>query len=97
MGFHMLNAFLGAYMAFFKRAKPLIRIHALLYGCVLVCLIGFLIINHRHFHNTVWEYLIFGYFITVVPISKRWDVMLHALFATVGLTLLPVLILLQLF
>jgi len=97
MGLHVVNAFLGAYMAFFKRAQPLLRVHALLYGGVVVCLIGFLIVNRMYFHNTLWEYLVFGYFITIVPLSKRWDVMLHALFATVGLTLLPVLVILQLF
>ena len=89
------NAFLGAYMAFFKRNRPLIRTHAALYFGVVVCLSVFLWRNHLHSHNTLWEALIFAYFITIVPYSKRWDVMLHALICILGLLLLPVLVLLK--
>ena len=55
------------------------------------------VITYIHGSNDVWEYLIGAYFITVIPLSKRWDVMIHAFFSIIGLTLLPVLILLQLF
>jgi hypothetical protein len=35
------------------------------------------------------------YFITLIPYSKRWDILVHALVAVVGLTLLPLLIVLR--
>jgi hypothetical protein len=53
--------------------------------------------NGVHSENTIWEYLIGLYFITLVPLSRKWDVLIHALIAIVGLTLLPVLILLQMY
>ena len=95
IGFHIVNIFLGVFMAFQKKTATIIKIHGFLYYGVLVCLTSFLIMNQVHGENMVWDYLVFGYFITVVPISKRWDVLIHAFFSLVGLTLLPVLIVLQ--
>ena len=82
-------------MGFIKRTKPLLRVHLAGYIAVLVCLTGFMIVQWRHSGITIWEILIFLYFITVIPLSKRWDVLLHALLTIVGLTLLPVLVLLR--
>ena len=45
--------------------------------------------------NTLLDYLICLYFITIVPYSKRWDVLVHAFVGAVGLTLLPLLIVLR--
>lgn len=96
IGFHIINVFLGAYMGFIKRTKPLLRFHLAGYIAVLVSLLAFLVNQHNHFGLSLWEVLIFLYFITVIPLSIRWDVLLHAFFTIVGLTLLPVLVLLQL-
>ena len=96
IGFHIVNIFLGAYMGFFKRSKPLLRTHLAGYLAVVACFLGFLITQRIHYGLTIWEPLIFLYFIIVIPLSKRWDVLLHALISIVGLTLLPVLVLLQL-
>ncbi len=96
IGFHIVNIFLGAYMGFFKRTKPLLRTHLAGYIVVVGCFLGFLITQRIHSGLTIWEILIFLYFITVIPLSKRWDVLLHAFLSIVGLTLLPVLVLLQL-
>ena len=82
-------------MAFFNKGKGLIRIHLYLYITIVICLALFLIMNGVHSENTFWEYLIGLYFITLVPMSRKWDLMVHGLIAIVGLTLLPLLILLQ--
>jgi len=95
--FHIVNVFLGAFMAFMKKGPSLFRAHRYLYFAVLFSLLMFLVLNHVHASNSWWEYLIGVYFITVIPLSKRWDVMVHAFLSIVGLTLLPVLMLLQLF
>lgn len=95
--FNMVNIFLGLYMAFFKKERRLIRVHLILYCAILICLLLFLVMNGVHSENTIWEYLIGLYFITLVPLSHKWDVLVHALIAIVGLILLPVLILLQMF
>ena len=95
--FNMANIFLGLYMAFFKKEPYLVRVHLILYISILICLALFLVIHGVHSENTIWEYLIGLYFITLVPMSRKWDVLTHALIAIVGLTLLPLLILLQMF
>jgi hypothetical protein len=51
--------------------------------------------NQTHDENTLLDYLICLYFITIVPYSKRWDVLVHAFVGVVGLTLLPLLIVLR--
>lgn len=91
--FHILNAFLGAFMAFFRKGPPFANIHRILYLTVLLCLIFFLVLNGTN--NAIWEYLVGAYFIFIIPLSKRWDVILHAFFSVVGLLLLPLLILLN--
>ena len=95
IGFHVTNIFLGVFMAFQKKTPLIIRMHGLLYYGVIICLITFLIMNQIDSENTIWDYLVFGYFITIVPISKKWDVLIHAFITLIGLTLLPVLIILQ--
>jgi heme A synthase len=95
--FNIVNIFLGLYMAFFKKEPRLIRMHLYLYITILICLVLFLVMNGVHSENTIWEYLIGLYFITLVPLSRKWDVLIHALIAIVGLILLPLLILLQMY
>ena len=74
----------------------MLRAHRFLYVAILSSLFFYLILNQVHLGNSVWDYLVFLYFITVIPLSKRWDVLAHAFFALMGLTFLPALILLQL-
>ncbi len=95
--FNMANIFLGLYMAFFKKAPRLVRVHLVFYFTIVICLALFLVMNGVHSENTIWEYLIGLYFITHVPLSIKWDVLVHALVAIVGLVLLPLLILLQMY
>ena len=95
MGFHMFNLALGAYMGFFKKSASVAKMHRWLYYAVMFCLVYFLIMNQTHGENTIWDYLVGVYFITAIPMSKRWDIMAHALLSLVGLTLLPLLIILQ--
>ena len=83
-------------MAFQRKGPGLIRTHRFLYFAILFSLGCFLILNGVHLGNSIWDYLVFIYFITVIPLSKRLDVLAHAFFTLMGLTFLPVLILLQL-
>lgn len=82
-------------MGFFRRGRSLLRIHGVLYLAVLLSLAFFLVLNAIHAGNSIWEYLICAYFVTIVPLSKRWDAVLHAFFTVIGLLLLPVLVLLN--
>ncbi|MFQ5481109.1 MAG: hypothetical protein ACE5ER_00010 [Nitrospinaceae bacterium] len=95
IGLHLVNTFLGLYMVFRRKTPRLIRIHLMVFAGVLVSLAMFLILNGVHGENTVWDYAIAIYFITLLPLSAKWDVTVHGVAAVTGLTLLPVLILLQ--
>lgn len=94
--FQIINVLLGAFMAFQLKGPGLIRAHRFLYFAIIFCLSMFLIMNQVHLGNSIWDYLVFVYFITVIPLSKKWDVLAHAFIALMGLTFLPILILLQL-
>ncbi len=97
IGFHVINIFLGLYMGFQGSSAKKLRLHRLLFFVVSFCLIYFLILNHFHSENSIWEFLIVGYFIIIIPLSKRWDLLVHALVTVTGLTLLPVLVILQVY
>lgn len=95
IGFYILNIFLGLFMAFRKRTVQTLKIHRFLFYTILFCLGYYLLMSQTHDDNTIMDYLIYLYFITIVPFSKRWDVMVHALVVALGLTLLPLLIILR--
>ncbi len=95
IGFYIINIFLGLFMAFRKRTAQSLKIHRLLFYTIVFCLGYYLLMNQTHDENTLLDYLICLYFITIVPYSKRWDVLVHAFVGAVGLTLLPLLIVLR--
>jgi len=95
IGFYIINIFLGLFMAFRKRTPQSLKIHRLLFYTIVFCLGYYLIMNQVHDENSWLDYLIGLYFITLIPYSKRWDILVHALVAVVGLTLLPLLIVLR--
>ena len=95
IGFYIINIFLGLFMAFRKRTAQSLKIHRLLFCTIVFCLGYYLLMNQTHDENSLLDYLICLYFITIVPYSKRWDVMIHAFVGAVGLTLLPLLIVLR--
>ena len=92
---HIVNVFIGLAMAFQKKTPALARLHLILYCTLLFCLVYYLVLNHFHTGNSLWDYLIPLYFITLIPLSRKWDVVLHAGVTALGLILLPILILLQ--
>lgn len=95
IGFYILNIFLGLFMAFRKKTTQSLRIHKLLFYSIAFCLGYYLLMNQTHDDNSLFDYLICLYCTTIVPFSKRWDVLVHAFVATVGLTLLPLLIVMR--
>ena len=95
IGFYIINIFLGLFMAFRKRTAQSLKIHRLLFYTIVFCLGYYLLMNQVHDENSWLDYLIGLYFITLIPNSKRWDILVHALVAVVGLTLLPLLIVLR--
>ena len=95
MGFYLINIFLGLYIGFQKKTAQTLKAHKYLFYTIAFCMIYFLIMNQTHHENTWIDYAVVLYIIGLVPFSKRWDVLIHALIAAVGLTLLPLLIVIQ--
>jgi len=95
IGFYLINIFMGLFIAFQKKTAQNLRIHKLMYYSIAFSLICFLIMNQTHHENTLVDYIVVFYVAAIVPLSKRWDVLVHALIAAVGLTLLPLLIIIQ--
>lgn len=93
---HIINVFVGLAMGFQKKTPGLVRAHLAIYIGVLAGLATYLVINGTHSENSVWDYLVAVYFITIIPLSRKWDVVLHAGVTVMGLILLPMLILLKL-
>ena len=92
---HIMNVFLGLTMAFQKKTPAMLRVHAVLYVAVLAALLAYLVLNGTHGENSLLDYGVGLYFITIVPLSRKWDVMTHASITVFGLILLPMLILMQ--
>ena len=93
IGLHILNSTLGILVFFGKNNFR--RSHLLFFLGIFACLIIFFLENQPIRGNGFVEWFVLIYFAVLIPLSKRWDVRIHTLIATVGLTLLPLLILLQ--
>ena len=95
LGFYLVNIFLGLFIAFQKNTVDTRKIHKYLFYSITFCLVYFLIMNQTHHENTLIDYAVVLYMVALVPFSKRWDVLAHALVAVIGLILMPLLIVLQ--
>ncbi len=95
IGLHLTNTALGIYMTLMGRREWAKKVHRGLFLSVLVCIIGFIISYYFKGRVGIIDYAVAIYFIFAIPASKRQPPMIHAFVATVGLTLLPLLILLK--
>ena len=64
------------------------KLHRIVYGAVLVSLGIFLVVTYRLLGNSIFNYFVMAYFLTVIPLSRKWNVTVHAIIASVGLVLL---------
>lgn len=92
---HIVNSLLGAGIVFRRMGRPPRRAHFILYLGVLACLGIYFYLNRFARGNGLVEYFVLLYFAIFLPLSRKWDVMIHAFIAVVGLTFLPLLILVQ--
>jgi len=72
-----------------QRAKGY-RLHRLLFGAVIVSYTLFLFHLYLIERTSVFAYIVFAYLLFVVPITRRINVTLHAVIASVGLVLITV-------
>jgi hypothetical protein len=64
------------------------KLHRAVYWAVLVSLGVFLVVTHQLLDNSLFNYFVMAYFLTVIPLSRKWNVTAHAIIASVGLVLL---------
>ena len=82
------NIMIGVSMLPKDKRKTRYQIHRVVYGAVLISLGVFLAVTHRLLGNSLFNYFVMAYFLTVIPLSRRWNVTAHAIIASVGLVLL---------
>jgi hypothetical protein len=64
------------------------KLHRNVYGATLISMGVFLVVTHRLLGNSIFNYFVLVYFLTVIPISRKWNVTAHAIISSVGLVLL---------
>jgi len=64
------------------------KLHRIVYGAFLVAFAVFLTVTHRLLGNSWFNYFVLAYFLTIVPLSRKWNVTAHAIIASIGLVLL---------
>ena len=68
--------------------KKRFKIHRFTFYIVLICYCMFLWISYSSSVTSWLQYLILVYFLFVIPITRRINITLHAVLASVGLVLL---------
>ena len=82
------NIMIGVSMLPKDIRKKRYKLHRNVYAAVLVSLGAFLFVTHRLMGNSLFNYFVLVYFLTVIPISRKWNVTAHAIVSSVGLVLL---------
>mgnify|MGYP003991826527 FL=1 len=66
------------------------RMHRLLFGAVIMSYALFLFHLYQIERMSIFADIVFGYLLVIVPFSKRLNVTLHAVIASVGLVLITI-------
>jgi len=64
------------------------KLHRNIYGISLISFGVFLAVTHRLLGNSLFNYFVMGYFLIIIPLSRKWNVTAHAIIASIGLVLL---------
>lgn len=64
--------------------------HRWIYRLVILAYVLFLIANHFLIENSFLTWFVLIYFLTVVPLSRKFNITAHAILASIGLVLLVV-------
>ena len=70
-----------------KRKKGY-KVHRVIYLAVVICYGVFLWVTYSHGKNQWLNYAVLAYFLFAIPITRRINITLHAVIASVGLVLL---------
>ncbi len=64
------------------------RIHRILFGAVILSYVLFLFHLQQISQTSIFAYIVFTYLLFVVPVTRRLNVTLHAVIASLGLVLI---------
>ena len=81
------NVMVGVSMLPSDNRKKRYRLHRIIYLIILVTFLLFLALKQINSQNSILNYVVFGYLLLVIPISKRLNVTLHAVISSVALVL----------
>ena len=84
----IINILIGVSMLPKDIRKRRFKVHRFTYYSVLTCYCIFLWISYSNFITGWLQYFILVYFLFVIPITRRINITLHAILASVGLVLL---------
>ena len=83
------NILIGVSMLPQDKRKKRFKIHRLTYYTVVICYGMFLWASHYSLTKHGWlNYTVLTYFLFVIPITRKINITLHAILASVGLVLL---------
>jgi len=70
------------------KRKKRYKVHRIIYYVFMICYGMFLWVTYSHAKNEWLNYAVLAYFLFVVPMTRRINITLHAVIASVGLVLL---------
>ena len=86
--FVIANILIGVSIIPQDKRKKGYKIHRFIYYAVLICYIIFLWVMYPRSKNEWLNYSVLAYFLFAIPITRKINVTLHAVIASVGLVLL---------
>ncbi|MFQ5443541.1 MAG: hypothetical protein ACE5EK_02880, partial [Nitrospinales bacterium] len=92
----VVNVMIGVSILPKDKRKRGYKLHSLIFWVVVVFYALFLISNHKHSRNSWFNYFVLLYLLIGVQGSRRINVTLHAIVASVGLVMLNLVAFLQL-
>ena len=81
------NVMIGVSMLPSDNRKKRYKLHRIIYVTILISFIFFLVLKQIDSQNSILNYVVFGYLLLVIPLSKKLNVTLHAVISSVGLVL----------
>lgn len=88
--FTIANIMVGVSILPHDKREKRYRIHRIIFGAVILSYALFLIHLYQISRPSIFAYIVFGYLLFVVPLSRRLNVTLHAVVASAGLVLITV-------
>jgi hypothetical protein len=82
------NILIGVSMLPHDKRKKYFKTHRLIFCFVVLSYGLFLWISHSTNNNDWFKYIVLGYFLFIIPITRRINITFHAILASLGLILL---------